>query len=619
MLRTLRLAAVLTASSLLATGLNAQDAAINATGFAGAASALLDVDASSISFATKRGVLIPRMTNTERVAIAAPANGLWVFQTNDAAGSPHGFWYYDSGIPAWVHQPYGVAWGLAGNVGTIAGTHFLGTTDNDTLNFRTQNIQRMTILNTGQVGINTTTPVEAVEVNGAVRTYNTVSNSLSTAAGVIRYNTTPPAGTTNTYHEGYTGTAWERIENAEQRVINQPYAGSTLMCGNGTATASPTMAQPAASAALTPFPTGPGRCAKVQYIFRASELDAYGLCAGDITQIEFRILGDDPLAPSPCFLNFEVTMKSDATVPNTIATLDPALSAQAPNYVSPSLVIGAGWLVCPLSIPCNWNGVNNLIIEVCWTRNTVSGTSPQVELTNMGYNCVRYMYKNLPCLGCTDMNDSPPPPASTTMGLETRRPVVRFTGQADVPVPVLANWDYVLYTGGLMIGTPAWASTPGNFKGPGTICAEVAVFDSLTQLSDHVFDRYFDGTIRDEDRAAASTYRRVELDEMKEFLRTNRHLPNLPSRQEWNGSGPLSLGELGTRLWQTVEDQALYIMELEKDLDAMEGTLFREDLTDTELNTVIQGIQDNERLSAQDRAKLVETVKKQQVRTTNDR
>ncbi|MCE3229525.1 MAG: hypothetical protein K0S32_4076 [Bacteroidetes bacterium] len=53
-----------------------QNVGINATGAAPAASAMLDVTS------TTSGMLIPRMTTAQRTAIAAPANGLMVFDTN---------------------------------------------------------------------------------------------------------------------------------------------------------------------------------------------------------------------------------------------------------------------------------------------------------------------------------------------------------------------------------------------------------------------------------------------------------------------------------------------------------------------------------------------------------
>ncbi len=62
---------------------------ISATGTAPHASAMLDVQA------TNKGILIPRMTTAQRSAIATPATGLLVFDTNTG-----GFWFYNGS--AWA-------------------------------------------------------------------------------------------------------------------------------------------------------------------------------------------------------------------------------------------------------------------------------------------------------------------------------------------------------------------------------------------------------------------------------------------------------------------------------------------------------------------------------------
>jgi hypothetical protein len=50
------------------------------------------------------------------------------------------------------------AWMTLGNSGLINGTHFLGTTDNIDLRFRTNNLERITIKNTGAIGLFTNAP-----------------------------------------------------------------------------------------------------------------------------------------------------------------------------------------------------------------------------------------------------------------------------------------------------------------------------------------------------------------------------------------------------------------------------------------------------------------------------
>ena len=60
--------------------------AINTTGNEPDNSAMLDVSS------TIKGMLIPRMTQAERNAITAPAEGLMIFQTDETTG----FYYHQS-------------------------------------------------------------------------------------------------------------------------------------------------------------------------------------------------------------------------------------------------------------------------------------------------------------------------------------------------------------------------------------------------------------------------------------------------------------------------------------------------------------------------------------------
>src|SRR5215216_3555893 len=61
------------------TKLFSQNVGINSTGSAPDASAMLDVSS------TTKGFLMPRMTTTERDAIASPATGLTIFNTSIVA------------------------------------------------------------------------------------------------------------------------------------------------------------------------------------------------------------------------------------------------------------------------------------------------------------------------------------------------------------------------------------------------------------------------------------------------------------------------------------------------------------------------------------------------------
>jgi hypothetical protein len=62
------------------------------------------------------------------------------------------------------------AWELTGNAGTNSSTNFLGTTDNKPLILRTNNVARMRISNTGNIGIGLAAPVQKLHVRGNINT-----------------------------------------------------------------------------------------------------------------------------------------------------------------------------------------------------------------------------------------------------------------------------------------------------------------------------------------------------------------------------------------------------------------------------------------------------------------
>ena len=133
--------------------------------------------------------------------------------------------------------------------------------------------------------------------------------------------------------------------------------------------------------------------------------------------------------------------------------------------------------------------------------------------------------------------------------------------------------------------------------GPGTIRASVAVYDGNTALSDHVFDRYYEGDVAPEDVASAEGYTYVGLPGLKDYLEKERHLPNMPSREDWELHGSPSLGDLQTGLWESVETQALYITQLENDLSSLESLAFGKLKDADEINRLIGDVKNSRRLT----------------------
>ena len=108
----------------LATGIFVQaQVAINSDGTAPDNSAMLDVKS------TGSGFLPPRMTTVQRNAIASPATGLVVYDTDINS------LFLQTGA-AWVQLGTADTWGLYGNAGTSPLTAYVGTSDDNDLIFR---------------------------------------------------------------------------------------------------------------------------------------------------------------------------------------------------------------------------------------------------------------------------------------------------------------------------------------------------------------------------------------------------------------------------------------------------------------------------------------------------
>jgi hypothetical protein len=172
------------------------------------ASSLLEIKS------TKKGLLIPRMTLAQRNAIATPATGLLIFQTNSTTG----FYYYNG--TAWTAiAPKTNSWLLTGNAGTDSSVNFLGTTDAHPLVFRVNNIQAG-YLDYSVQKLNTAFGYKAMLVNstgvtntavGYTSLYSNTSGSYNTAFGVdaLYFNTTGNYNTafgTFALTNNYTGT-----------------------------------------------------------------------------------------------------------------------------------------------------------------------------------------------------------------------------------------------------------------------------------------------------------------------------------------------------------------------------------------------------------------------------
>ena len=131
---------------------------INTTGYTSGLSQSAVTPKAALEVAsTNSGVLFPLLTTAQRNAIITPdlQTGLLLYNTD--AGSLQ-FYNGTTWKPVGVGGVFSNEWDSSGNATTNPSSNFVGTTDTERLVLRTENIARMTILQSGAVGIGTSAP-----------------------------------------------------------------------------------------------------------------------------------------------------------------------------------------------------------------------------------------------------------------------------------------------------------------------------------------------------------------------------------------------------------------------------------------------------------------------------
>ena len=110
----------------------------------------------------------------------------------------------------------------------------------------------------------------------------------------------------------------------------------------------------------------------------------------------------------------------------------------------------------------------------------------------------------------------------------------------------------ILNNGNVGIGTPL-TNNPNGYRlaVKGTIGAGEIKVENATAASwpDYVFEK---------------DYELMNLTELESFLKTEKHLPNIPSTKEVTDANGFYLGEMQVKLLQKVEELTLHIIELNK-------------------------------------------------------
>lgn len=256
-------------------------------------------------------------------------------------------------------------------------------------------------------------------------TYNylvTASDAVctTTAAVQVSLNATPNVSTSNTV-----------ICTGSGAVLTATSTG----VGAGTATIG--------TNALTDYTGGPyrqgsGTDNKAQWLFTAAELSAANIAAGNITALSFNV----PAGSADIMNNFSVRIGT-----TTATSLTTTFDASATTLVyGPSAVSAAtGINTYTFSAPFNWNGISNIIIQVC--HDIVPGGGGSTAVTRQSINN-RTSYSNVSG-ACAQT-------AGTSVAY---RPVVMLAAQTSTNVSGSMNW---VWNPGAVSGNTISVSPPNT-------------------------------------------------------------------------------------------------------------------------------------------------------------
>lgn len=157
-----------------------------------------NADAELDITSTTRGLLLPRvaLTNTTSPApLSTDVAGMTVYNTATAGDVTPGFYYNDGALWVRLGGAASTDWTVVGNAGldggdtTTSGANFMGTTDNENIEFRTNNIQRARLSSLGEFFVGTLNTIISGDLMNAVSnaTFDWAVNGYSANDGSGTY------------------------------------------------------------------------------------------------------------------------------------------------------------------------------------------------------------------------------------------------------------------------------------------------------------------------------------------------------------------------------------------------------------------------------------------------
>jgi hypothetical protein len=121
---------------------------------------------------------------------------------------------------------------------------------------------------------------------------------------------------------------------------------------------------------------------KTQYLYLASDLQAAGMKAGQLTSLGFEMIATGGVSPIFNDFTIKITCTTDSKVDgNNFAAVPHEV------FTPKSIIATTGWNMFSFDKAYNWDGTSNLIVEVCWDNgNSASNAHHQMVMRNTSYD-----------------------------------------------------------------------------------------------------------------------------------------------------------------------------------------------------------------------------------------
>lgn len=406
-------------------------------------------------------------------------------------------------------------WSLAGN--NIASTDFIGSTNSEPLNFKTDNVQKMILTANGRLGIGTTAPASGFHLLGGSDAGQTIPNLILQRADASTQNATFSMGISNGAWAGITGIAPGSVffKNTKGDMVFSSNNTSPQMIIRNNGTMGVNNLNPQGQFDVLNLSTANGAGQKIGVYSKAPHMGIFGLAtSADKTFTEEGVRLGWKEAIGILGQGFYVTGGGQGKMIGVVGTA---------NSANPQDNIGVfGEAKTGTESNIGVIGISRPAV------NTTQGKYNVGVLAEVGQNTLA---------------------TSWNAALSATAPVAanHYAGHFDGNV--------VVETGNVKIGN---TSTPTGYKlfvEQGILTEKVKVaLASSAAWADYVF---------------AKDYKLQPLAEVEKFVIENKHLPNIPSAANLAKDG-LDLGQMQAKQMEKIEELTLYLIELNKKVTLLE-------------------------------------------------